>query len=712
MEKSDVYRVLHRGLKCSVRPLPLDIELWLYVQKTRGMKKPRMEASCLELALEGERLCRAGEARSGASFFEAAVRVGTEDARTLSAIYSQLGNAYVCLGEHGRALEYHGLDLTLARKIGDRAAEAKASGNLGNPLKFLGRFEEAIVCCQHHLDVSREIGDQAGEARALYLLGSVYHAQGKSLGCSASQDPGELGPEAKFCLEQAVNHYQANLALVRELGDRAAQGRAFGNLGNTYYLLGCFSQAVACHQERLAIAREFGDKGAERRAYSNLGNAHIFLGQFESAAEFYKKTLQLARQLRERAVEAQACYSLGNTCTLMQDYCRAVDFHLKHLAIAQELQDRVGEARACFSLGNAHSALGSNREAVRFVTKHLELSREIGDRSGEATARANLDELHGILAINNNNDDDATKRPDELPIRRNEFTTQGARPRIIHRHSVDNMELMKLTIDKSQNGGDEARSPGQGRPPLVKQLSGCSFLPSRLKGRKYREGITTAEQRSTVAAATADADDVTVQLPNMGRAVIFKCRLLDCARKAERISPEPSSDSEGFFEQLSRSQADRMDDQRCSFLSPGDTASSLTVSTNRNSRLPSPQTEELLDLIMQTQGRRLDDQRATGSDLPGLNVAQCGGAAAAAGGLGQLLANGEVPQADDDFFDMLIRCQGSRLDDQRCAPPPEAPRGPTVPDEDFLSLIQRTQAKRLDEQRVSLPPGLRRPSTS
>ncbi|XP_078721568.1 uncharacterized protein LOC144937884 isoform X4 [Lampetra fluviatilis] len=413
-----------------------------------------------------------------------------------------------------------------------------------------------------------------------------------------------------------------------------------------------------------------------------------------------RKTLQLARQLRERAVEAQACYSLGNTCTLMQDYCRAVEFHLKHLAIAQELQDRVGEARACFSLGNAHSALGSNREAVRFVTKHLELSREIGDRSGEATARANLEELHGILAINNNNNDDhnGTKRPNELPIRGNEFTTQGARPRIIHRHSVDNMELMKLTIDKSQNGGDEARSPGQGRPPLVKQLSGCSFLPSRLKGRKYREGITTAERRSTAAAAAAaaaaDTDDVTVQLPNM------------------RISPEPSSDSEGFFEQLSRSQADRMDDQRCSFLSPGDTASSLTVSANRNSRLPSPQTEELLDLIMQTQGRRLDDQRATGSDLPGLNVAQCGGAAATGGGLGQLLANGEVPQPDDDFFDMLVRCQGSRLDDQRCAPPPEAPRGPTVPDEDFLSLIQRTQAKRLDEQRVSLPPGLRRPNTS
>ena len=32
----------------------------------------------------------------------------------------------------------------------------------------------------------------------------------------------------------------------------------------------------------------FGDKAAERRAYSNLGNAYIFLGEFETASEYYK----------------------------------------------------------------------------------------------------------------------------------------------------------------------------------------------------------------------------------------------------------------------------------------------------------------------------------------------------------------------------------------------------------------------------------------
>jgi G-protein signaling modulator 2 len=79
-----------------------------------------------------------------------------------------------------------------------------------------------------------------------------------------------------------------NLSLMRELGDVAAQGRACGNLGNTFYLLGDFAQAIHYHEERLSIARQFGDKAAERRAHSNLGNSHIFMGQFEEAAHHYK----------------------------------------------------------------------------------------------------------------------------------------------------------------------------------------------------------------------------------------------------------------------------------------------------------------------------------------------------------------------------------------------------------------------------------------
>jgi len=37
--------------------------------------------------------------------------------------------------------------------------------------------------------------------------------------------------------------------MVKELGDRAALGRTYGNLGNVYYLLGDFQTAIAAHEK-------------------------------------------------------------------------------------------------------------------------------------------------------------------------------------------------------------------------------------------------------------------------------------------------------------------------------------------------------------------------------------------------------------------------------------------------------------------------------
>ncbi|XP_045418221.1 G-protein-signaling modulator 1 isoform X1 [Lemur catta] len=632
-------------------------------QAVTPLPSRRMEASCLELALEGERLCKAGDFKAGVAFFEAAVQVGTEDLKTLSAIYSQLGNAYFYLKEYARALEFHKHDLLLARTIGDRMGEAKASGNLGNTLKVLGRFDEAVVCCQRHLDIAQEQGDKVGEARALYNIGNVYHAKGKQLSWNAVQDPGHLPPDVRETLRRASEFYERNLALVKELGDRAAQGRAYGNLGNAHYLLGNFTEATTFHRERLAIAKEFGDKAAERRAYSNLGNAHIFLGRFDVAAEYYKKTLQLSRQLRDQAVEAQACYSLGNTYTLLQDYERAAEYHLRHLLIAQELADRVGEGRACWSLGNAYVSMGSPAQALTFAKKHLQISQEIGDRNGELTARMNVAQLQ--LALGRLTSPAAAEKPDLAG-----YEAQGARPKRTQRLSAETWDLLRLPLEREQNG--DSHHAGDWRGPSR------DSLPLPVRSRKYQEGPDAAERRPREGGhSPLDSSDVRVQLPRTS------------------IPRAPSAGEECFFDLLSRFQSSRMDDQRCP-LDEGQAgaAEALGERIAQPAATASPQTEELFDLIASSQSRRLDDQRASVGSLPGLRITH--------NNVGHLRGDGDPQEPGDEFFNMLIKYQSSRIDDQRCPPPDVLPRGPTMPDEDFFSLIQRVQAKRMDEQRVDL----------
>ncbi|PNF40797.1 G-protein-signaling modulator 2 [Cryptotermes secundus] len=615
---------------------------------------------CLELALEGERLCKAGDCRAGVAFFQAAIQAGTDDLRTLSAIYSQLGNAYFYLGDYVKAMQYHKHDLTLARTMGDKLGEAKSSGNLGNTLKVMGKFDEAMICCKRHLEISRELKDKLSEGRALYNLGNVYHAKGKHIGRVGQQDPGEFPEDVRSCLEQAVKYYEENLELMRELNERAAQGRACGNLGNTYYLLGNFKQAIHYHEERLKIAREFGDKAAERRANSNLGNSHIFLGEFEAAADHYKRTLVLAQELGDRAVEAQSCYSLGNTYTLLRDYPVAVEYHLRHLIIAQQLMDRVGEGRACWSLGNAHSAMGNHEKALYFASKHLEISKELGDPMGQATAQMNVADLRKVLGLPTSD-----LSPDSLEV----VSSLGDQTSpALHRY--------RLTPDSKQRADT--------LPPDLEAVAGA-------------QNLTHAN-----SAAAADA-------------------------KGEHLD-----DEESFFDLLSRFQSKRMDDQRCSLTiaENKENTNSLPNSNHNNnaaasikpimplnnnnaanSKTPSNALQDdLLDLIAGMQSKRMDEQRVALPHLPGLHPpaqSQVLQRLSVAG-----LGGDGSTTPDDTFLEMLMRCQGSRLEDQRSSLPGDmdpdtdqrpSTRGPTVPDEDFFSLIMRLQSGRMEDQRATVP---------
>ncbi|XP_029004353.1 G-protein-signaling modulator 2-like [Betta splendens] len=685
-----------------------------------------MEASCLDLALEGERLCKAGDYHAGVSFLESAIQVGTEDLQILSAIYSQLGNAYFHLQEYNKALEYHRHDLTLTRTIGDELGEAKASGNLGNTLKLLGRYDEAVVCCQRHLDITRAIYDKVGQARALYNFGNVYHAKGKSI-CWTGAEPGEFPEDARIALRKAAQYYEANLCLVKDLGDRAAQGRTYGNLGNTYYLLGDFEPAVAAHDKRLLIAKEFGDKSAERRAHCNLGNAHIFLSQFDVAAGHYKRTLQLARLLKDRAVEAQACYSLGNTYTLLQDYERAIDYHLKHLVIAQDLNDRVGEGRAYWSLGNAHTALGNHEQAMYFAERHLEIAKETGDKSGEVTARMNLSDLRLVVGLKSNSNiypnifRNTNTNSSPLPGTYQGYTNfSGVKTTLRWKSSAEKLEPSK-NPEKNQPeessahpdwGGDVF--PESSKNNTIK-ASTKLFLFHRLKSKKQKNNKSSLK----------DQHENHTELPTAG---------LDSPVSSKTV-PQDTVGEDNFFDLLSRFQGSRMDDQRCSLQhghshvpdksSPSSTPPVAEKKSLVECEVPSQDHGHFLELLASSQARRLDDQRVSLNHFPGLRLStsnplhtpstsspdQVPTKAPSADThhtpslYKRLEASAEQPEGDEVFFDMLVKCQGSRLNDQRCAAPSLTTKGPTVPDEDFLSLILRSQSNRMEEQRVLMPSG-------
>lgn len=99
---------------------PIDL-LSLANPEPTDHQRPAMDSTtCIELAIEGERLSKLGDFNGSVAFFEAAVKCGTNDLKTLSAIYSQLGNAYFYLANYQKAMDYHKLDLTVAKYVPTR----------------------------------------------------------------------------------------------------------------------------------------------------------------------------------------------------------------------------------------------------------------------------------------------------------------------------------------------------------------------------------------------------------------------------------------------------------------------------------------------------------------------------------------------------------------------------------------------------------------
>merc|ERR1719412_359714 len=204
-------------------------------------------------------------------------------------------------------------------------------------------------------------------------------------------------------------------------------------------------------------------------------------------------------------------------------------------------------------------------------------------------------------------------------------------------------------------------------------------------------------------------------------------------------------DEEDFFDFITRFQSKRMDDQRCSLTVP-------TAKEPTNGAIPKPPTIRPLPHQQQQQQQQQqkpqqqagattnkkpkEDQQQQLFDLIGQH--NQGGPPVGPKPIPYLpgltkakqpeilqrlsVATGKDDQfPDESFFEMLMKCQGSRIEEQRSSLPSSSNLGPnnqdplipdrgvvpleapTVPDEDFFNLIQRLQSGRLEDQRATLP---------
>jgi tetratricopeptide (TPR) repeat protein len=98
----------------------------------------------------------------------------------------------------------------------------------------------------------------------------------------------------------AIKYHGQHLAIAKEVGDRAGEGAAYGNLGNAYWSQGGFNKAIDHHGQHLAIAKEVGDRAEEGTANGNLGNAYHSQGDYAKAIKHHAQHLAIAKEVGDR----------------------------------------------------------------------------------------------------------------------------------------------------------------------------------------------------------------------------------------------------------------------------------------------------------------------------------------------------------------------------------------------------------------------------
>ncbi|MCP9263083.1 G-protein-signaling modulator 1 [Dirofilaria immitis] len=697
----------------------------------------------LALAQEGERLCRENSMKAGRSL------------EALAAIYSQLGNAYFVLRIFDKALEYHRHDLETAKLLNDHSGLAKAHGNIANTYKALGDFDSAYEHAVAHLRLAQELNDKElqsvcnkngnprvttkrrdyseCEAGALYNIASVYHCRAKTI-IHASEPLDKSGlltasdMTATSQLQAAINCYLQNLHIVESMKDFVACGRTYGNIGNSYYMLGDYATAVYYHNKRLDIARRYGDRAAMRRAYTNLGNAHIFLSETAKALEYYRLALSVAAELHDEVIEAQCCFNVGNGAAICGDYVAATEYHTRYLKLARNLGDRGAESRACAALVTDFRKQGMVGKALYFCVLQGHISIEIDDLRNEESARNSLEDLLKSIkkwSVKEVNDIEMDSSADPEP------------------HNISNFDasFKKLLCESELNLGSGLTRQSinvstSANPAGFTNYNDDFFeMVSRLQSKRLNDqrcdpiilsDLTNHSKNITRQSDTVACNpEVEVHLGRkhrlsalfgrVGKAAKRQSLLMSASFFPPQLRPPnyyfvdllPTfSDTEArnvindgddaFMPDMSQTTespefripiAPPRNRVRCNQL-----ISSGSISTRQKNGA-----EGMLDLIASLQGRRMEEQRAhlsIHSETISLSINNDIKITVQASSSPHV----EQSRAEDagSLYEMVIRSQRDRLDEQRS----ELPR--TMPVEDVSRIVMSMQKGRIETQRASL----------
>ena len=291
--------------------------------------------------------------------------IGAPDKLALS--HSLLAQFYIDVGKAPAAARAVAPALEMARRSGDKLAEAEALRLRSAISRLVGNAEESLQLAERALELCAEVAGDASlpPTPCLVARATILMSHGTTLW--------NIGR-----LEQSIESYAEALVIYRALAMPRQEARALNNMGIVFAALGEYEEALSHYKSALKIDQDVGDRSAIALKLANIGQCYSDLGDAGRAEGYLSKALMMAQHTGDLSAAADATISLGQTKLRQGDGAGALQLFERGLALATENRERYQEIRALQYIALTQLAHEESAEnALELARSSIELSRKV-----------------------------------------------------------------------------------------------------------------------------------------------------------------------------------------------------------------------------------------------------------------------------------------------------------------------------------------------
>jgi predicted ATPase/uncharacterized protein HemY len=242
---------------------------------------------------------------------------------------------------------------------------AKALFQTGQMARNQGDYKRARAHFEASLALYREVDNQRGVASVLNNLGWVDFFEGDT--------------------RKAASFFEESLTICRAIDAKNGIASSLHSLGRIKAREGDYTTARALHEESLALYRQVGSEGGIAGALSELGDLMLSQDDYDSARTLYEESMAIRPKSAGKSSFAGLLGRLGRLAAYQREWRRASDLLEGSLAIYREVGDKRGSAWVLSGIGWAAEEQGDDVTAIKYYKQSLALYQHVGEKPSIAS---------------------------------------------------------------------------------------------------------------------------------------------------------------------------------------------------------------------------------------------------------------------------------------------------------------------------------------